>query len=636
MVPLRDEWVVLELTPQGEDEDPEILTAAIRRAVKGADVFVPASVSIVGESRIVHRLIDNYVFVRRTLADTDYLKLEETRYISSILTFRRSVKGHSLRHIAAVSSKDVDKMRKQIAIETEQAIEVGDEVQVMSGPYKGINGQIIEDLPEINTVQVFIKLRSKEALVALPRSFLRFIAKGSAELPTFSPFGTKVARVREWMNHVGPVIRWPSESFGPIDRSVRKLRVTARWVSSGDALFRFIRTYNRAFDMSVIHARMEEVRKISSWISKGHELFQASKVSRLKYDVSPVEKAYIEYRWLHDAVKRFESLASDVNNIEKLILAKPNMIQNLVIDGHNLAIRAGFALARREPLTDPEGNPTGLIYGFLNSLGALKKRFENAVIYVSWDGSPQRRVKLYNDALHTLPKPVDEKLDDKKVVGYKANRVRRVESDTQIEQLKKILPALGVVQVFHPEEETDDLIACLVRGRLKGERNIIVSTDHDFLQLVTLTDLVLMPKVGTRKEVLYDRDKVVEEYGVTPERMTHLRALLGDTSDNIPGVPRVPTKVLTGLLNAHGSIDGVFASNLAGLTQNQFEKLCGAEKQVRLNVELMTLRDDLDFRTFEVSPDAELVSQLLAGLAIQPEPFVKTFFRPPSKGFLKG
>jgi DNA polymerase-1 len=161
-------------------------------------------------------------------------------------------------------------------------------------------------------------------------------------------------------------------------------------------------------------------------------------------------------------------LQDSVIQIEKSVIDwKPNMIQNLIFDGNNLAHRVMHAMKTMpHPLTDKEGNPTSVVFGFLKSLSSLKKRFDKANIYVVWDGSKKRRSVDYPE--------------------YKANRPE-MHSDlySQMCTLKKLLPLFGVYQVWNPEEETDDMIACLVRNPLKGSRNVIVSTDRDFLQLVT-------------------------------------------------------------------------------------------------------------------------------------------------------
>lgn len=614
------EWVVLELSPQGEDEDPEALHLALTRTIKGkgVEIFIPASISIVGESRVIHKLIDNYVFVRRTLPDTAYFKLEGTRYVASILTARKSGAG---RQIACIKDDDVERMRRQIHVETEQGIDVGDEVQVMNGPYKGINGRIIEEIQETDSVQVFIKLRSQQAIVTLPRSFLRFVAKDQSDLPTFSPFGTKIARIHEWVEKIRPILSWPSKAFNPIARYMR-------WVEQSRQLYTLLKDppIPRAF-VGVF----DKVRQLNGWVEKAPALFEFLALDAHAPSVASisakVEAKLQELQWRQSVNQRFESLTRSLENVERALMDYPSdTFDSVIIDGHNLAYRVAFALgAMKTPLSDREGNPTGLIYGFLKSLAGIKKRFEKATLYVVWDGSPMRRVRLFE--------------------GYKAERRKKREangtvqpgqSDNQMSRLKAILPLLGVVQAFNAEEETDDVIACLVRGKLKGWRNLILSTDRDFLQLITFTDMVLCPKVGNRQEVLYDRDKVVEEYGVTPERMVQLRALLGDSSDNIPGVPRVPQKVLTALLNTHGSIEGVLSSNLAGTTQGQYEKIRSSESQIRLNVQLMSLRDDLSFEETAPKPDEAAVVEVLGSLDMQTESIVGPFFQQtPAKGFSK-
>jgi 5'-3' exonuclease/transcription antitermination factor NusG len=631
------EWVVLELSPQGEEEDPEALYSAIRRLLKvEVDIFVPASISNVGESRVVHKLIDNYVFVRRTLPDNAFMRLEGTRFIASVLTINRSTSGNSTRQVTCVKDADIEKMRRQIHVETEQGIEVGDEVQVMSGPYKGINGRVIEEINETDSVQVFIKLRSKQAIVTLPRSFLRFVSKdkdGSAETQTFSPFINKITRIREWISLVRPIALWSSAPWAAVEAQRSKFHQIDRWVSEGSRLFRETQD-----PLAKITKSFGVVKEMTSFLDREPGFFEllgiGTGLSRVTAVQALLEKRLLEVQWLQDVVQRLETISADVSYVDKAAVeCKPNMVENLIVDGHNLAFRILFALgAMKVPMTDAEGNPTSLIFGVLKSLASLKKRFENATVYVVWDGSPQRRIKLFE--------------------GYKSERRAKREReaqaqqeqgitpkpDTQMEQLRKVLPLLGVVQAYNVEEETDDVIAGLVRGKLKGQRNVILSTDRDFLQLVTYTDLLLVPKVGNRPETLYDRDKVVEEYGVTPDRMVQLRALLGDTSDNIPpGAPRVPTKVITSLVNAHGTVDAVLSSNLAGLTPNQYEKIRASEAQARLNVQLMTLLPDLPFETVESKPDVTAASEFLGRLGIQADPILGPFFqKAPSHGFMKG
>lgn len=613
------EWVVLSLTPQGEDEDPDVLRKALCRLMKGAEIFIPASIYTVGDSRVVHKLIDNYVFVKRTFSDAFFLKLEDTRYIASILTYPNS---HGAREISCVKELDIAKMRRQLFVETEQGIEIGDQVEVMSGPYKGIFGSVVEEIPENASVQVYISLRSKQALVTLPRSFLRFVSKSKGDQPLFSPFLNKITRIHEWVSKARPFVlltfvptRTLLSSYGRVIRFGEWLQRVTHLSRVQDSLA--LSESLQGSSGSTFPEVYRRFRQMFGFVNKEPALFHFSRIPAC--NINRLQTKYLEYMWLQDVIQRVREIQESVDIIGKSISDwKPSMVQNVIFDGHNLAHRVVNAL-RNNPnqLTDSDGSPTSLIFGFLRSLAAIKKRFPRANMYVVWDGSKQRRASVYPD--------------------YKANRpTSNGCPDNQIVRLKEILPFLGVFQAYNPDEETDDLIACLVRGRLRGQHNIIISTDRDFLQLVTYTDILLVPKVGTRKEVIYDPDGVVKEYGVPPKLMVHLRSLLGDTSDNLPGVPRVPRKVLVSLINSHGSLDGVLASNLSGTTTSQYEKIREFESQARLNFRLMALEEGIECPITEPTPNEESAVSLLSSSEIQPESIVGTFFPDhSSQGFHK-
>ena len=260
-------------------------------------------------------------------------------------------------------------------------------------------------------------------------------------------------------------------------------------------------------------------------------------------------------------------------------------------------------------MQDTSGRPTGVIVGFLRSVGALKKKFPEARVYVAWDGSSQRRKSIY--------------------AGYKAQRKSSNESGgpqcfDQVGFLKDLLPSLGAWQVFNPEEEADDVISVMVRGPLKPQHNVIYSTDKDMLSLVTDSTSVLMPGAGSRKEVLHDPSSVESSFGVPPARLIQLRAFCGDPSDNIPGVPRVPKKVLKSLVQAHRTVDGVYGSGLIGLTEGQYERLRLSEPQVRLNLSLMSFVD-VPVHTLEPEVDLEAVAERLQSVEINPAPILAQF-----------
>lgn len=613
------EWVVLELSPQGEDEDPEVLRKAIGRAVKSLkDVFVPASIITRGHSRSVYKLIENYIFVRRTQPDQVYFKLEGTKYISSILT----VFDRRIRKVSAVPDSSIEQMRLQLHVETEQGIEVGDEVLVMSGAYSGIVGRVIENIPENNSVQVFIKLRSKQALITLPRSFLKYVSNEVEDQQYHSPFLTKLTRIKQWIDRAKPSNDYRVSSIHPLVSTFRKyLRISA-WLD----IFRRAKkllvdppapTTFCGADGEPLLTKFHRVQQMNSFIGRSGFFFYLPLIQLPDVDLLTSKASSLEL--IDNFIVRYSQIHSDCDRLEKSIPDwNPDMANNIVFDGHNLAYRVVNALRNiPDQLTDSEGRSTALVFGFLRSLAAFKKRFERANFYVVWDGSKQRRVNMYPE--------------------YKAGRPEHSQGTyDEMSRLQAMLPMFGISQLHNPDEETDDIIACLLKNKLVGKHNVIVSTDRDFLQLVTYTDLLLVPKQGSRPETLYDPDRVVSEYGVPPRLMVHLRALSGDTSDNLPGVPRVPRKILAALLTAHGSIDGVYASSLAGVTKTQYEKIRGFEKQARLNVELMALRTDLDYQVREAAPDFDGAFDALKQCSIQPETLISTFFQTPvGAGFTK-
>jgi DNA polymerase-1 len=191
--------------------------------------------------------------------------------------------------------------------------------------------------------------------------------------------------------------------------------------------------------------------------------------------------------------------------------------------------------------------------------------------------------------------------------------------------LKDILPLFGIHQAWNPEEEADDVIATLTRKEFSRQNNVVFSTDKDLLQLVNGNTSLLVPAVGSRNEILFDSATVVKTIGVPSEKMVQLRAFYGDPSDNIPGVPRVPKKVLRSLVQAHGSVEAVYRSGLTGLTKGQYERLRSAEPQVRINVELMTL---VDVGVTSVPPDVDPdnVAARLRELDIEPTSLLDIFF----------
>jgi DNA polymerase-1 len=308
-------------------------------------------------------------------------------------------------------------------------------------------------------------------------------------------------------------------------------------------------------------------------------------------------------------VARQQSICTGVDELGKALEMADGHVDNLLVDGLNLAFRCLHALSAAN-LTGSNGEGTGVVYGFLRALGSMRKRFPQAKLYVCWDsrdGSDRRRA-LY--------------------AGYKANRPKG-ENGTlsrQLLVLQSILPQVGVYQAQCQGEEADDVIATLVRGQLAQQSNVIYGTDRDMLQLVTWKDVVLTPKQGSKPEGVYDPDAVLRDYGVMPAEFLYLRAFLGDESDHIPRCPKVPKDVLVALVRAHKTVEGVYASNFGGLSPAQYATLVKFKGQALVNLELMRLRTDVAVALTSTASDKDAAEARLISLSIQHAPLLAPFF----------
>lgn len=276
-----------------------------------------------------------------------------------------------------------------------------------------------------------------------------------------------------------------------------------------------------------------------------------------------------------------------------------------IIDGNNLACRCYFAI---KSLTTSKGETTNLIYGVLASLRSYVSRFgQENHYFIAWDSEGQKeRHILYPN--------------------YKADRKKFPdEFYTQLENVRQLIAALNVQQFKLPYVEADDVIATLaLKSRKAGHRVLIVSSDHDFEQLISKSIKVLSPSLAQSKEVLKDRDYVVDTYGLEPTQMTEFMAILGDDSDNIAGIVDVGEKTVTRLLLANGGMNGVIQAGdklkiisrkgeLTDATDVLKKKISTSIEQILLNYKLVKLNTNLDVEPiFKPFPgiNIELVTEL--------------------------
>ena len=258
-----------------------------------------------------------------------------------------------------------------------------------------------------------------------------------------------------------------------------------------------------------------------------------------------------------------------------------SMARLLIIDGHAYAYRAFHAI--RE-LRAPDGLPTNAIFGFVKAVAKMRAGLSPTHMIVVWDGglSAERTAALpeYKAQRPAMPEDLESQLDG--IVGY--------------------LEASGVASICHEGVEADDYIACLARRAVEaGMEVVIASSDKDFMQLVS--DRVGLLNPNDKSEIIWREDQVWNKTGVAPSQIVDWLSLIGDSVDNIPGVPGVGVKTAAELLKQFGSVSGLY-SRLDEVKSDRIRKaLKDAEGDVRRNVELIRLKDDLtcDFSVEELA-----------------------------------
>jgi DNA polymerase I len=246
-----------------------------------------------------------------------------------------------------------------------------------------------------------------------------------------------------------------------------------------------------------------------------------------------------------------------------------------LIDGNSLAYRAFYALP--ESIATHDGRPTNAIYGLASMFAKMLTDFDPAGVIVAWDAGWSGREKTYEP--------------------YKAQRKPR--PDLLKEQWPHLMPlaeAFGFTNLKVDGYEADDVIASLVkRAREEKIPVMVVSGDRDVYQLVEDGVRVMTTSRGVTDTKIYDREGVIERYGVPPELVTDLIGLKGDTSDNIPGVPGIGDKTAASLLQEFGSLEEVLANvdKISGAKRK--ENLTNHAEDARISKQLATMVLDIDF-----------------------------------------
>ncbi len=256
----------------------------------------------------------------------------------------------------------------------------------------------------------------------------------------------------------------------------------------------------------------------------------------------------------------------------------------LIIDGNSLAFRAFYALP---PLTNFEGVVSNAVFGFCNMLVKAIADIKPKYIAVAFDyGKKTFRNDMYAD--------------------YKGNR-KETPPDLRLQFpiLKEVLKSMNISTIEIQGFEADDIIGSLTK--LYDVQNIVLTGDRDSLQLINDNTFVMLTKKGITETKLYDAELLKEDFKVEPYQIIELKAIMGDASDNIPGIKGIGEKGALNLLENYKTLDGVYENidNLKGKLKEYLEtqkdiaylskNLATIDCNVKLNVDLDSLTYDFPF-----------------------------------------
>ncbi|MDD2374453.1 MAG: DNA polymerase I [Eubacteriales bacterium] len=245
----------------------------------------------------------------------------------------------------------------------------------------------------------------------------------------------------------------------------------------------------------------------------------------------------------------------------------------MLLDGNSLINRAYYGLNNRNPLTAPDGTPTGALYAFMNMLMKYVDEIQPKYACAAFDlREPTFRHKSYSEYKGTRkPMPDDLAL--------------------QIPLLKELLDNLGITRCELAGYEADDIIGTLAeKSAVQGLDVVIISGDKDSFQLVSDKITVFQPvtRGGKTDTQIVDPNYVLEKYHVTPDQLIDIKAIMGDSSDNIPGVKGIGEKGAIALISKYGSLKSVY-EHLDDITTSHVNKLIDSREIAHLSYKLATI-----------------------------------------------
>jgi DNA polymerase-1 len=273
----------------------------------------------------------------------------------------------------------------------------------------------------------------------------------------------------------------------------------------------------------------------------------------------------------------------------------------VIIDAMALAYKAYFVFINR-PLITTKGEPTSAVFGFLNQFLKILEDTKPDYIAVAFDSK-------------------EKTFRHEKYEGYKSTRAEMPDDMIpQIDRIKQIIEALKIPIYIIPRYEADDIIGTAVcKAEEQGFESFVITPDKDFNQLITDKVKIVRPGKSTDEIVFYDVRKVKEEFGFEPRQMIDYLALIGDTSDNIPGVAGVGPKTAVPLIQKYGSIEEIY-KHIDEIEKPALKKkLVEGEANAFISKELATihcevpLKFDFDKAKF-VKPDFDILRDIFLQL----------------------
>lgn len=252
----------------------------------------------------------------------------------------------------------------------------------------------------------------------------------------------------------------------------------------------------------------------------------------------------------------------------------------VLIDVYALAYRAHFSMQSTQ-MSTPTGEPTYAIYGFTNMVLAIWKEYSPDYFAWTFDLGDTFRHKMYAD--------------------YKATREKIPEElVSQIERIKQLGKAFNMPMFELENYEADDLLGTLAKqAAAQTIETLIVTGDRDIFQLIDPHINVVISGKSFAERVTYDMARFQTEYGITPTQLVDWKGLVGDSSDNIPGVKGIGQKTATKLLQNHHTLEGVF-DNLDSLTKNERAKLEGSREVAFLSRDLSRIETNIPNVTLDL------------------------------------